>query len=148
MDIDGLSWEECINFFTDTLCLDTGIAGVSACIDLYAIAIDFIAALYHLPTTIVGGGGIGLLRFLRDDWALVGGAAIWFVLVCSSIIFVIGLFGGGRLCLSLLFRGCCCRLRTIHQIGDNLVLRDSHLTFTLFALLKLLGERRLGIGCQ
>ena len=79
------------------------------------------------------------MELRKNDFPTVSAAAD-----CVASALLRGARGNSGVILSLLFRGCCCRLRTIHQLGDGFVLRDSHLTFTLFALLKLLGERRLG----
>ena len=50
--------------------------------------------------------------------------------------------GGRRRC------GCGRRRRVVDEIVDGLVLRNSHLAFTHFALLELLGKGRLRVGCQ
>ena len=134
---------------SDALGFDTGIAGVASGIDLYAVAVDFVAALHHFLAPIVDERGVGLQFFLRNNRMLCG-PAIGFMLLfgCSSGFVVSLLLGRGLRRCGLLLLGGYCGLRTVDKFVDGFFLCDGDLAFSQLLLLEPLGEGCLCAGCK
>ena len=152
MYIDGFTWEEGINLLTYTFCLNTSVTGVSSSKDLYAIAVDFVAALHDFLPTINDGSRVGLLFLFCHNRTLGGPAVGLMLLFGGSSGFVVSLFLGRGL------RGCGLLrlgrywghrgLWTVDEFVDGFVLCDGNLTFALLLFLKSLGEGCLCAGCK